>query len=229
MLGIILVPSLLIALNLAIGTWNAYAVGQRRTEAALMGEKIVGFEWLVINSARWTSVACFTIPIVILLGLLVPLALPKEYIPSFVKVYFGAFYVAIAVPVTACGLIITLHSIKEAFRPQSSYLERGIAVWNTGASIHNMVELATTLPKTFSMIGEGLSAAGKFATSGDGDSAPLAWGGGAAIAIGTLVAALLMIATCGAFWIVHRIERWGMASVMNGVGVDKNVRQEARA
>jgi hypothetical protein len=219
-----MVAVLLILFNLAIATFNAYSVGRIRTEMALAGHKPAGLEAWTLNSARWSSILCFTVPIAFVVMLILSVMLPQDYSSPFLKISGGMLYLTVVPPLVDMGLIITLHSIKEAFDPNAKMLNRGIAVYNTAASIHNVVELASTMPKMFSMIGEGFSAAGKVAAAGEDEAAPIMWGLGAGVALVMIAISAVIIGTCGGAYIAHLIERWGAGSAVAEAGVTRDMR-----
>jgi hypothetical protein len=219
----------LILFNLAIATWNAYAVGRARAEMAIHGHRPAGLEAWALNAAKWTSILCFTIPLAILTLSIAQAFLSAEYRSAFTKIAGGLLYFAIVPPITALCIIITFYSVREAFRPDASLLERGIAVYNTAASIHNVVELASTMPKMFDLIGEGFKAAGSVASSGEGEEAPILWGLGAGIALFMIAASAIVIATCGGAYVTHLIERWGAGHAVAEVGATRQVRRDARS
>lgn len=141
-------------LNFGISWWNAKAVGSAWAygKTAGFGVKLLLWSGATMSACGFTW--CYLIPLALLAGAFN--VLPWEYV-------YGALdlgYIIIIGPVLASGFVIMIHSWKRAWE-ERSFLNYGVAGWNTFAQIHNTVRAIQTVPVAF----DGVS---KLLKGGDG-------------------------------------------------------------
>lgn len=131
----------LLALNIAIATWNCYVVGVSRQVVRAQGGAFLRF---VLWSAKFQAGIGFSMPLLILFAFLAtawlttgeePKLTPEEA-KQFMKAIFDLWYVAIIIPLLGTGLAITIHSVKSALE-RRDFASVGSAVYNVGAQLHN--------------------------------------------------------------------------------------------
>jgi hypothetical protein len=134
---------LLLVFNTVISCWNAYAAGLGWREAT-------GFMRLVVWSALVMS-ACGFFQTFAIVGAVIAAA--SHWItPAQLQGMLSLTYLLIIVPVLGSGLIITIHSWRQAMQTRSA-LDIGVAGYNTFAMGKNAYDAASGIPDALAGVG----------------------------------------------------------------------------
>lgn len=155
----------LLLLNLGISFWNASVVGRYWTERSELSGGIRFMMWCgVIMAVSGFFVVYVTILTMIMhdLHLFEALAMAifkvemsAADVEMLVGNIFDLAYIAIIFPVLGTGLSITINSwIVAAAR--RDFTSAGIAIYNTGAQIHNVISAFRNVPRAANNLGSGL-------------------------------------------------------------------------
>lgn len=136
-----------IALNLGISWWNCRSAGSVWNEAKKFG----GFMRVLVWCAAIQAVIGFSSVLVLALGFSAFATgyLPREYLEATVSLW----YLLIIVPALGSGLIITIHSLMQAWR-ERNIASIGIAAWNTFAMGSNIYNAVSDVPDALDKVGE---------------------------------------------------------------------------
>jgi hypothetical protein len=141
-------------LNLAVSTWNAYAVGKSWVEARAAG----GWPRLLCWAGAVMSASGFSWCYLILLALA---AYHFGVInQAQVAVALDLGYILLIPGILLSGLVITLDSWARAFR-RGGFLNYGVAVYNTYAQLHNTYGAITTFGHAFRSVGDFFGRSGR--------------------------------------------------------------------
>ena len=177
---------LLLAFNTLISCWNAYAAGLGWRDAT-------GFMRLVVWSALVMS-ACGFFQTFAIVGAVVAVA--SHWItPTQLQGMLSLTYLLIIVPVLGSGLIITIHSWRQAMQTRSA-LDIGVAGYNTLAMGKNVYDAASGVPEAMSGVGK------LFAPDSDDDAQAMI----AKLAIGLILFVAGVLAV-GGTWLFFRMGR----------------------
>lgn len=149
---------LVMLVNLGISWLNCWSCGHMWKESKIIGGWMRVLVWCgAIQAAIGFSSA--------LMILLVAVAYGTGHLPpEYVKHAFSLWYLLVIFPALGTGLLITIHSLAEAWRERSA-INIGIATWNTMATAKNIYDAANG----------GISSAwgdvGKLFSSSDSDDA----------------------------------------------------------
>jgi len=170
----------LVLLNLVISWWNCRVVGGIWNETKAVGGFMRVLAWCgaVQAAVGFSSV----IMLVLVFAGYATGHLPLEYANAASSLW----YLLVIFPAIGTGLIITVHSLIQAWR-ERSIASMGAAAWNTMASGYNLYSAASNVPDAFDQVGE--------LFSGDKDERKVAMVillVAVAIAGGILIAALLI-------------------------------------
>lgn len=136
----------LLLLNFGISWFNCYTCGSIWVES----KKVGGFMRLLVWCGVIQSVVGFS-SVFLLAFTYVAYAL--HYLPKEgIQYVMSLWYVLVIVPAIGSGLIITIHSWREAWRTRSM-TDMGIAAWNTFAQAHNVYTAFDGVPSAFSSLG----------------------------------------------------------------------------
>ncbi len=148
----------LLALNIAIATWNCYVVGVSRQVIRSQGGSFIRF---VLWSAKFQAGIGFSMPLLILFAYLAtagltvgeePTLTPEEA-RQFMRAIFDLWYITIIVPVLGTGLAITIHSVKAAYE-RRDFASVGSAAYNVFAQAHNTWEAIQHTGEAVSDVGD---------------------------------------------------------------------------
>jgi hypothetical protein len=132
-------------LNLGISWWNCKVVGSIWRETKEFGGFMRVLAWCgAIQAAVGFS------SVLILVGVFTSYAtgfLPKEYAEAAVSLW----YLLIIVPALGTGLVITVHSLIEAWR-ERNMAAIGTAAWNLFATGTNFYSAASNVPDSFGKV-----------------------------------------------------------------------------
>lgn len=146
----------LMALNLLISWWNCRVVGSIWHETKATG----GFMRVLAWCGAVQSTVGFS---AVLLVVMIAGAFAFGYLPmEYAKAAASLWYLMVVVPAIGTGLIITVHSLIEAWR-ERSMASMGTAAWNTIATGHNLYSAASSVPSAWKDVSDALF-------DGDGDS-----------------------------------------------------------
>lgn len=146
----------IIALNLFISWWNCRACGLVWNEAQRFG----GFMKALVWSGAIQSIVGFSSAFVVLLAFI---AYATGHLPQlYVQKVFDLWYLLVIFPALGSGLIITIHSLIQAYR-ERNLASIGTAAWNTLAQVSNMYSAVEGIPRAFDSVGE------LFSSKGDSD------------------------------------------------------------
>lgn len=137
----------LLALNLVISWWNCRVVGSMWYESKFAGGFMRVLAWCgaVQAAVGFSSV----IMLVLVFTGYATGHLPKQYAEAAGSLW----YLLVIFPAIGTGLIITVHSLIQAWR-ERSMANIGTAAWNTFASAHNLYSAASNVPDAFSKVGD---------------------------------------------------------------------------
>lgn len=137
----------LLALNLFISWWNCRSAGAVWNEAKQFG----GFMRVLVWCAAIQSAVGFSSVLIMALGFAAFATgnLPKEYLDATVSLW----YLLIIFPALGSGLIITIHSLMQAWR-ERNIASMGIAAYNTFAMGSNIYHATSAVPDAFSKVGD---------------------------------------------------------------------------
>lgn len=145
-----LMLAVVVLLNFGISWWNARAVGSAWAETKHTGgwARLVAWSGAVMSAAGFTW--CYTLIMAIIAGTITHVpegkTVAEPYLSAeYVRALCELGYVFIIVPILGSGIIITLHSWREAFKRRT--LGSGaVAGWNTFAQIHNTWSAVSEMP-----------------------------------------------------------------------------------
>jgi hypothetical protein len=136
---------LLILFNFGISWLNAWSVGKIWTETKTVG----GFAHFTTWCAAIMSASGFTWVYTIVLAMLAGNVPYKGHIllaPRYVNGAIELGYLVVILPILGAGLGITISSWKE-FKRNRSFMNGGVAGYNTFAQIYNTVEAIRVVPR----------------------------------------------------------------------------------
>lgn len=136
----------LLALNGFISWLNCRSAGQVWVEAKKLG----GFMRVLVWCAAIQSAVGFSSILIVFLAF-------GAYIGGYLdQAHFSGamslWYLLVIFPALGSGLIITIHSLREAWRTRRIG-DIGVAAWNTFAQGYNMYNAMDGVPKAFSELG----------------------------------------------------------------------------
>lgn len=136
-----------VALNLLISWINCRSAGSVWKEAKQFG----GFMRVLVWCAAIQAVVGFSSALIILLGFTAYATghLPREYLDAA----FRLWYLLIIFPALGSGLIITIHSLIQAWR-ERNIANIGTAAWNTFAMGSNIYNAVSDVPDAFDKVGD---------------------------------------------------------------------------
>lgn len=175
-MGMLLVIGLL-ALNGFISWWNCKSAGSVWIEAKKLG----GYMRVLVWCAAIQSAIGFSSILLVLLafGAYAGGYLDREHFNGAMSLW----YLLVIIPALGSGLIITIHSLREAWRTRSIG-DMGVAAWNTFAQGYNTYNAISDVPKAFGDLGE-------LFKGGDSDDAK-----GKMVALMLLLVVLAIIGGC---------------------------------
>lgn len=133
---IILSVILIFVVNPVIAYWNAKTAGNIWNTVSTAST----WEKLLVISALVQSVVGFSMPS---LGVLLFLGYMFKLL-TMNQIYLGVdlMWISVIVPLVGTGLIITVQSVKDAIK-ERSLASGGVALWNVGASIENIIDMVS--------------------------------------------------------------------------------------
>lgn len=150
-----------VVLNLFICTINLVSIGRAWPELKAVG----GFTLFTARCAYWQSVLGYTV--FIFAGWVIGLNAAGWLAPSQINGACALAYLVLVPGLLFTGTVIWLQSVAQAFR-SGSWIDGGVAAWNTYATVHNTLSAIDTFPKAFEQVG---SLFGTMASlGGDSDS-----------------------------------------------------------
>lgn len=150
----------ILAINVAISFWNARICGLVWEDAKREGGFTIVLAWCgLIQSAIGFSM------IFIFAEAMIAAGFGK---PKIANAMMGLWYIAIIVPAIGTGLIITVHSVMEAWK-RRDFSSVATAAWNVGATAHNLYEAPSSISAAWDMLSSVTSS-----SSDDEDASPLA-------------------------------------------------------
>lgn len=181
---------LVLALNGAIATWNAWIVGRMWPMAQGFFMTLLLLCALIQSVAGYSSIA--------LVGLLLGAHGLGKIDDQFLKYAMDLWYLLVIVPVVMSGTVIWLHSVFAAIRSPSA---GGIltAGWNTYATYHNVSGMIQHVPDASAGVGKLFGSLGK---SKDGAKA-------------MLVLILVGISIGIGFLLTYVVFEWGRSATQN--------------
>lgn len=137
----------LLVLNLVISWWNCRVVGSMWKESKFVG----GFMRVLAWCGAVQAAVGFSSVIMLVL---VFTAYATGHLPAkYAEAAGSLWYLLIIVPAIGTGLIITVHSLIQAWR-ERSMVNMGVAAWNTFASASNLYSAASSVPSAFGKVGD---------------------------------------------------------------------------
>ena len=182
----------LLALNLAISCWNAYAGGALWTEAKAQGG---WFKLVIICVAIMAAAGFFQVNVIVFSVLFLAVGWLDQ--PTFILA-LKMSYLLLAPTIIGTGLIIWLDSIATAMR-ERDFLSIGVATWNTYAMYHNVSDAMSTMPGVASDVAEGV---GSLFKSEDGAKA----------AFFLAICAIFILSAVLSFFMVRYFWKWGAST-----------------
>jgi len=161
----IVLVGILLLINVAIATWNCYAVGVTWKDVQALGTK---FDKVVIWSAIVQSAIGFSMPILLALSYLgfaiatggsEPYMSPAEG-AAMLEVIYSLWYVLVILPILTTGFALWAHSIRVAFM-RRDFGSIAAAGWNTFAQISNTVSAVNNLGGALGNVGSLFSGVAK--------------------------------------------------------------------
>lgn len=129
---------LLMLLNVAISTWNCFAVGASWKDVMTLGGRLE--RWTIYGAIVHSTVG-FSFPILLALAYFgTPLFFEAEQVPQVMESIFALWWVLVIVPVVGFGFIIWAQSVQTAIRRRDP-ASIGIAAWNTFAQVSNTISM----------------------------------------------------------------------------------------
>lgn len=137
----------IVALNLLISWFNCRSAGSIWYEAKQAG----GFMRVLVWCAAIQSAVGFSSVLILVMGFTAFATghLPQQYLEATISLW----YLLIIVPALGSGLIITIHSLLEAWR-ERNMANIGVAAWNTFAMAHNIYSATSAIPDSLGKVGE---------------------------------------------------------------------------
>lgn len=138
---------LLLIINLAISTYNAWVVGKSWADV-----KAIGSTWqkVVVASAFIMSGCGFTWCYLVIFGL-IAIGFGLLDLES-IQAMLNLGYVVIILPILGSGIAIWIDSVSTAYR-RRNLSSIGVAAWNTFAQAHNMYSALTSLGPIMKSLG----------------------------------------------------------------------------
>jgi len=156
---------LLLLLNLVISVFNAYSVGRYWTERG----QLPTWSRIMMWSGAIMSVCGFFVVYVTLLTMVMSelhafeflaqaflkIKLEPGEVQELVQTIFEIAYLGVIFPILGTGLAITVNSwvVAAAKRDPGSI---GLAIYNTGAQVHNLVSAVRNIPRATQHLSGGL-------------------------------------------------------------------------
>ncbi len=140
-MGSIFLGGLLVVVNIAIAWWNCYVVGKSWDVVKHHGS---AFERILMWCGAVQSTVGFSIPILIGLAFtsvsfLTAGGMPymtQEEAQIFMEGIFSLWYLLVIFPILGSGLLIWIHSVREAIKRRDA-ASIATAAWNTYANVSN--------------------------------------------------------------------------------------------
>lgn len=136
---------LVIAINVAISTWNAWIVGKVWDLAEGFGATILLICGLIQSVVGYSSAFMVGLGF----GAYGLGYLDEEYLHLSMQLW----YLGVIFPALGSGMVIWLHSVLHAIR-NPSFGSIGIAGWNTFAQAHNMYHALDQVPQAYEGVGK---------------------------------------------------------------------------
>jgi hypothetical protein len=161
---------LILGLNVLISIWNCYAVGSAWKDVMAVGG---WFDKLLLWSGVTQSGVGFSMPILLMFTYIAhafltggekPNLTPQEG-AEMMQAVFSLWYIAVIFPILGSGMVIWIHSLREAYR-RRDFASFAVAGWNTYAQVSNTISAMENIGGAFSNVGELFSKA----MSGKGDA-----------------------------------------------------------
>jgi uncharacterized membrane protein (DUF485 family) len=178
-------------LNLAISTWNAYAVGKAWVETKHYGGWPRFLAWMgaIMSASGFTW--CYLL-------LLAVIAYWVEWLnASQIEVMINLGYVLLIPGILLSGLAITVDSWARAYR-ERTLASAGTAAYNTFAQIYNIYNAVNNFGRAFRSVT-------RFFGGGDSRDREERDGGGAAVLVVILVLLALLGGILTTAAIIHRV------------------------
>jgi hypothetical protein len=141
---------LILLLNVGIAYWNA---------------RVCGPVWRYRHEMDWgTYLVSLSAVLMSVVGFSMPLLLGETFLfqvlgilpAAGVKVTTGIWYLTVIVPVLGASIILTAHSLIEAWK-RRDLASGAVAAWNTGSTIHNLASAPSGIADAGSSIMDGLA------------------------------------------------------------------------
>ncbi len=160
-MGSIFMVGFVVILNVAIAWWNCYVVGRSWDVMKHHGST---FDRVLLWSGAIQSAVGFSIPILIGLAFTsvafmtsgeTPV-MTQEEAQVFIEGIFSLWYLFVIFPILGSGLIIWIHSVREAIR-RRDFASIATAGWNTYANISNFANATSGIGEALRGVGGALS------------------------------------------------------------------------
>ncbi len=157
-IGSFMFIGIMLVVNFAISWWNARTVGKMWSESKAIG----GFPRVLAISGYIMSIAGFTMVYVTILMVLVStLGTYFEFLDQATAELLMSFvgdlsYVLIMMAIIPTGIIIWINSLI-TFWKHKNLRTGGVALWNTIATVSNVISAARHMPSAFNGIKKALS------------------------------------------------------------------------